>query len=248
MAFTIVFYALKQKNKIASQKIWAFLILCFVSLVFWSLFMTIPMGLTLFVEHNVDRNFLGLIIQPQWALNINSIMIIIGGPLMAFFYNKLRLKGYKVTIPIQFTSALFFIGVGFVVLAISIMFANTNGLINFNWIIFSYILQSLGELCISPIGYAMIGQLIPEKIQNIMMGTWMMIIGVAAVFSNMFFKMAIIGIKSIDPNITNSNFFTTFSVLGISTIIIGFILLFLVPFLHKLIKEQNITDKPIIPS
>ena len=239
MFFVIIFLALKQPTVIAKEKMWAFLILCFMALCFWTLYMTAPLGLILFIENNVNRNVLGYTIQPQWTLNINTVIIIIGGPLMAILYNRLRKKGFNITIPIQFTLSLFLIGLGFVVLAISINFADSKGFISFWWIVFSYILQSIGELCIGPIGYAMIGQLIPHKIQNIMMGTWMMLTGVAAIFANIFTKMAIGTSKSTDPLITNPSFFKTFIILGVSTIIAGIITLCIVPFLHKLIKEKK---------
>jgi POT family proton-dependent oligopeptide transporter len=239
MFFVIVFFAITQPTKIAKEKMWAFLILCFMSLIFWTLYLTIPMGLTLFIEHNVNREIFGFTIEPQWALNINSIIIIFGGPIMAYLYKHLRKKGFNITIPIQFTLALFLIGLGFILLGVSINFANEKGFVSFSWILFSYILQSIGELCISPIGYAMIGQLIPHKIQGIMMGTWMMLSGIAAVFANIFSKMAIGVSTKTDPLTTNPYFFKTFNLLGISTVIAGIITLCLVPFLHKLIKEKK---------
>jgi len=239
MIFVIIFFAIRQPTQMAAKKMWAYLILAFMALIFWTLYMTVPMGLTLFIEHNVNRYYLGLNIEPQWALNINTIIIIIGGPLMAILYKHLRKKGYNITIPVQFTLSLFLIGLGFVLLGISVNFANDKGFVGFNWIIISYILQSIGELCISPIGYAMIGQLVPHKLQSIMMGTWMMIIGVGAVFANIFSKMALGASTKVDPLITNPSFMKIFNILGISTIIAGIITLCLVPFLHKLIKERK---------
>ena len=248
MGFVIIFLALRQKTIIAKEKLWAFLILCFMALIFWTLYMTAPMGLTLFIENNVNRDVFGYVIEPQWALNINTIIIIIGGPLMAVLYNRLRKKGFNITIPVQFTLSLFLIGLGFVVLAVSINFANSKGFVSFWWIVFSYILQSIGELCISPIGYAMIGQLIPHKLQSMMMGTWMMLTGVAAIFANIFSKMAIGVSKNTDPITTNPYFLKTFAILGISTVIAGIITLCLVPFLHKLIKDKkHPTETPSIP-
>ncbi|NGX64016.1 MAG: Dipeptide and tripeptide permease B, partial [Candidatus Anoxychlamydiales bacterium] len=150
MAFVVIFYAIKQKTTIAKEKMWAFFILCFMGLVFWTLYMTAPMGLTLFIENNVNRNLFGYTIAPQWVLDINSVIIIIGGPLMAVLYNSLRKKGFNITIPVQFTLSLFLIGLAFVLLAVSIAFADSKGFISFWWIFVSYILQSIGELCIGP--------------------------------------------------------------------------------------------------
>ncbi len=248
MVFVIMFFAIRQPQKLQAEKIWAYLILAIMSLVFWTLYMIAPMGLTIFIENNVNRLIMGVQIAPQWVLNINAIIIIIGGPTMAYLYKILRRKGFNITIPIQFTLSLFLIGLGFIILPIGIGFASSKGLVNFNWIILSYLLQSIGELCISPIGYAMIGQLIPHKLQSILMGTWMMITGVAAVLANYFSKMAIGESTSSDPLVTNPYFAKTFNILGIGTIIAGIIMLVLVPFLHKLIKEKkHPTEGPSIP-
>jgi len=246
MVFVIIFVALKQKSIISKEKYFAFLILTFMAVIFWTLYMTLPMGLTLFIEHNVNRVFFHVLIEPQWALNINTIIIIIGGPLMAIMYKHLRLKGFKITIPIQFTLALFLIGLGFVILGTSTNFADKNGFISFKWILLSYLLLSIGELCISPIGYAMIGQLIPSKHQGTMMGTWLMTSGIAAVFANMFSKIAINNEKS-DPLVTNPLFAKMFYLLGISTIFAGMILLILVPFLHNMIKEKKSVEESSLP-
>jgi len=100
-------------------------------------------------------------------------------------------------------------------------------------------LQSLGELFISPIGFAMIGQLAPVKLQGLMMGTWLMITGVAATVSSYFSKLALGPTQSIDPLITNNSFSHTFLILGVSAIMAGFLLAFAIRFITQLTQEQS---------
>ncbi|MBN2479143.1 MAG: MFS transporter [Parachlamydiales bacterium] len=245
MAGMIIYFALKQKAKIASEKIWAFLILSIMSVIFWTLYTTIPTALTLFIEHNINRMVLGFKIPPQWALNINGIVIVIFGPLLAYFFNSLRKKGYIISVPIQFTLALFLIALSFIVLGISTYFADPKGLISFSWIIISYTLLSFGELFISPISYAMVGKLIPHRLQNIMMGITMLVTGIAAVFANIFSKMAVGASYDTNPLVTNPHFQRVFFIMGLGTVVAGFIMLALVPILHKLIKEKRVFQKYI---
>ncbi len=248
MFFVVLYLVFKQPTKLAAERIWAYLILGIMSLVFWSLYMMAPMGLTLFIKNNVIRSFHGFTIAPQWVLNINSIIIIIGGPLMAYIYKHLRKKGFNISIPAQFTLALFLIGLAFIILPIGISLSDSKGMVNFGWVALSYILQSIGELCISPIGYAMIGQLIPEKLQGTLMGTWMMLTGLAAVIANIFSKMAVGTTNQIAPLTTNPTYFKTFNILGISAIVAGIIMLCLISFLQKLIKEKkHPTDSSAVP-
>lgn len=239
MAFVIAFFAYKQPTLEARQKILAFLILGFASLIFWVLYQIVPMGLTLFTERNVDRHYLGMLIAPQWAMNINPFIIIFGGPLLAFVFQRLREQGRGLAIPVQFTVGLFLMGVSFVILPVGIYFANSAGLTNFNWIVASYVLQSTGELFISPIGYAMVGLLAPAKLRGVMMGTWLMITGVAATLSSYFSNMALGVTQSKDPLVTNPSFSHTFALLGWAAIIGAVILLLLVPYLKRLTNQKK---------
>lgn len=240
MAIVIAFLAVKQPQAEQRKKVWAYLILALTSLVFWTLYQLAPMGLTLFIERNVDRHYFGFLVAPQWVQNINTIVIIIGGPLLSMFFSSLRSRGYRFTLPVQFSIALFFIGTAFAILPLGIHFADDQGYTNFNWILASFILQSLGELFISPIGYAMVGQLAPPHLQGLMMGTWMMITGVAATLSGYFSTMALGTSQSIDPLITNASFSHTFGLLGWASIAAGVVLIVLIPLVLRLTQEKQI--------
>lgn len=240
MGFIFAYLAIKQPKKEDSKKVWAYIILALTSLVFWTLYQLAPMGLTLFIERNVDRHYLGMLIAPQWVQNINTIVIIIGGPLLSVVFTSLRARGMRLTIPMQFSLALMMIGVAFAILPVGIHYANAQGLVNFNWILVSFILQSAGELFISPIGYAMIGQLAPNRMQGLMMGTWMMITGVAATLSDYFSKMALGITTSTDPLVTNSSFSHTFGILGWTSIAIGIALVIAIPLVIRLTQEKKL--------
>jgi len=242
MLIVIAGIAIQERTREARKKLWAFFILILASLIFWTLYQMAPMGLMLFLTNNVDRRFGEFIVPPQWLLNINTLIIIVGGPTMAYLNRQMRKRGHIIRIPVQFTLALFLIGIAFAILPIGIYFANENGMTAFYWIIICYVLQSLGELFISPIGYAMIGQLIPCKLQGLMMGTWLMIVGVAATLSNYFSQMTFKDVTATNPVETNPLFSETFNILGWGSIFGGLILLILVPFVKKLIQEK--TDKP----
>jgi POT family proton-dependent oligopeptide transporter len=68
----------------------------------------------------------------------------------------------------------------FLILPLGIKLAGPDGKSAFVWLFTSYVLQSVGELLISPIGYAMIGKLAPRQYQGVMMGSWMLVTGLAS--------------------------------------------------------------------
>lgn len=238
IAFVIGYLALKQPTPEENKKIWAYLILALTSLVFWTLYQLVPMALTLFIERNVNRHYFGMLIAPQWVQNINCIVIIFGAPLLSILFTWMRGRGIRLAVPIQFGIALLLIGLSMELLPIGIYFADAHGYINFNWILLSYILQSIGELFISPIGYAMVGQLAPVHLQGLMMGAWLMISGVATTLSGYFSNIALGSATTINPLVTNPNYSHTFGLLGWAAIVTGILFLMFIPFVTGLTQEK----------
>jgi POT family proton-dependent oligopeptide transporter len=218
------------------NNMWTYLILALGSLVFWSLYQMAPNGLQLFAVNNVDLHVGTWAVAPQWVQNINTIVIVVGGPIMAAWFARLRTRGFRVSIPAQFSASLLLMGVGFLVLPVGIKLAGVDGRSAFTWLFLSYVLQSIGELLISPIGYAMIGRLAPAKYQGIMMGTWMFLTGLASLIAADFSGM-VPEPTGTTALVTNPEYATLFGRLGWGSVIAGVILVALVPFLRRLMSD-----------
>jgi POT family proton-dependent oligopeptide transporter len=180
----------------------------------------------------------GVEIAPQWVQNINTVVIVVGGPLLAVLFSRLRARGWNVDLPQQFAASLILMGLGFLALPAGIAHADSLGRVAFAWLFTSYVLQSVGELLISPIGYAMIGRLAPREYQGIMMGSWMLITGLASLFAGDFSGMIPEPAGSTALS-TNAAYASLFSRLGWGSTAVGILLVLLVPFLRRLIKDRE---------
>lgn len=236
--FLLMVMTIRHHPKDERRRMVAYLILALGSLVFWSLYQMVPMGLTLFAEYNIDLSMYGWKIPPQWLPNINTLIIVIGGPLMAMLFKHLRQKGINIDIPLQFTASLLCMGLGMLVLPLGISWAAGDGMVALRWIVWSYVLQSLGELLISPIGYAMIGKLAPERYQGIMMGSWMMVTGLGAVLAGYISGLMPQNAGN-TPLQTNAGYSHVFSWLGWGAMLTGFVLMLLIPLLRRLISRPS---------
>lgn len=239
MVGVIIYLAKQQQTKIAHDKMIAFAVLMIVGTVFWMLYHIAPMGLTVFIDHNVQRQYGQWIIPPQWFQNINTVSIVIGGPILGILLQRMRKRGIQVNIPTQFAIALFCIGIAFIILPVGIAYANDAGLVSPSWILLSYILQSVGELLISPIGYAMIGYLAPTSLQGMMMGMWMLTSGIGGTLSSYSSNWMIAGQENSSALATNSGYSHVFLLLGVFAIAAAVVLCMLIPMLRALIKENN---------
>jgi len=241
VAMTLIYLTVIHKDRREKNNMWAYLIFTLSSLVFWSLYQMAPSGLQLFAVNNVDLNVWGVEVAPQWIQNINTVVIVFGGPLMSAWFQRLRSRGWNIDIPKQFSAALILMGLGFLALPVGIALADAKGLSPFFWLFLSYVLQSIGELLISPVGYAMIGKMAPRQYQGIMMGTWMLVTGLASLFSGDFSGMVPEPSEGAALS-TNAEYSQLFSVLGWSTVAVGVVLVLLMPFLRKLIRDREVAD------
>jgi POT family proton-dependent oligopeptide transporter len=238
VAAALVFLTVKHRDPIEKGNMWAYLILTLGSLVFWALYQMAPNGLQLFAVNNVNLQVWGVQVAPQWIQNINTVVIVVGGPLMSALFGRLRARGWTIDVPKQFAVALLLMGLGFLALPLGISLANDKGMVAFEWLFISYVLQSVGELLISPVGYAMIGKLAPRQYQGIMMGSWMLVSGLASLFAGDFSGM----VPEANGNTalsTNPSYSALFAQLGWGSTAVGVLLVFLIPFLRKLIKDKE---------
>ena len=239
---SLAWITLRHPDRRERRNMWAYLLLALGSLVFWSLYQMSSSGLSLFYDRNVDPLLWHVTIPPQWVQNINTFVIAIGGPLLAIVFARLRDRGWRIDVPKQFATALVLMGLGFLALPLGISLADpATGRSAFFWIFLSYVLQSLGELLISPVGYAMIGKLAPHKYQGVMMGAWMLITGLASLFAGDLSK-SIPTAQDAAPQVTNVVYSKLFSELGWGSVVVGVVLVLLIPFLRKLISDKDTPD------
>ena len=241
VALTLIYLTVRHRDRREKRNMTAYLILTLGSLMFWSLYQMAPSGLMLFAVHNVDLMIGTVQIQPQWIQNINTVCIVLGGPLLSSLFSRMRARGWRIDIPKQFATSLLLMALAFLILPLGIKLAGADGKSAFVWLFLSYVLQSIGELLIMPIGYAMIGKIAPKQYQGIMMGSWMLVTGLASLFAGDFSGM-IPEPNGTTPIATNPEYVKLFAALGAGSLVVGIALLALIPFLRKLI-----TDKADVP-
>ena len=252
VAVTLIYLTVRHPDRRERRNMTAYLILTMGSLMFWSLYQMAPNGLMLFAVHNVNL-FIGKVeIQPQWIQNINTVCIVVGGPILASLFTRLRARGWRIDIPQQFATSLLLMALGFLILPLGIKLAGVDSKSAFWWLFMSYVLQSIGELLISPIGYAMIGKLAPKHYQGIMMGSWMLVTGLASLFAGDFSGM-IPNPTGATAAATNAGYAKLFTELGLGSLAVGIALVVLIPFLRSLITDraeitpEEMTEATVVP-
>src|SRR5438034_2479800 len=189
VALTLIYLTLRHSDRREQRNMTAHPILTIGSLMFWSLYQMAPSGLMLFAVNNVDLMVGPVKIQPQWIQNINTVCIVLGRPVLAALFTRMRARGRRIDIPQQFAASLLLLALAFLILPAGIASAGGDGKSALAWRCRSCVLHSIGELLIRRIGYAMIGKLAPKQYQGVMMGSWMLVTGLASLFAGDFSGM-----------------------------------------------------------
>jgi POT family proton-dependent oligopeptide transporter len=151
-----------------------FILFVFAS-IFWAAFEQAPTSLNLFAKDFTDRQMFRWEIPATWFQSVNSLMIFILAPVFAWLWVALGKRGRSLSSPIKFSLGLFFAAAGFGIMIFPANFlVSTGGAIKVSamWLIISYFLQTLGELCLSPVGLSSMTKLSPRKYVGQMMGVW----------------------------------------------------------------------------
>ena len=154
------------------------IILLFIfATIFWSAFEQAPTSLNLFARDYTNRVVFGWEMPTLWLQAANSVFVIVLAPVFAALWIGLGRRGRDPSSVAKFAWGLFFAGLGFVVMLVaSNIVLNGGGNIRVSpwWLVFSYFLQTLGELSLSPVGLSSMTKLAPFKFKGQMMGVWFM--------------------------------------------------------------------------
>ena len=198
----ILFWSYAKGSRQEFQMMVAAMVLIVFNVVFWTLFEQAGSSLTLFADRNTDRSVFGLfeISAPQ-TQNFNPIAIVILAPLMSILWGVLARRNLEPSIPVKFALALVGVGAGFLFLVFGSSFAGPDFKVGLWWLAGLYVIHSLAELMISPVGLSMITKLSIARIVGLMMGVWFLSISVAQYFAGIVAQFA--SVETVGGQVTN---------------------------------------------
>lgn len=166
------------------------LILTLASIVFWMLFYQMFNSASLYIDRLVDKNFMGIELNTTIFYASESIFIILFGPLFAWLWQVLGRRQQNPSALSKFILSIFLTGTGFLALSLSANLPNSAGLINPLWIFLAYMLLTIGELLLSPIGLSAVTKLAPQHLSGMMMGVWFVSLGFGGLFAGWIAKLS----------------------------------------------------------
>ena len=168
----ILIFSDKSLSKIEIQRISVIFILAFFVIFFWGAFEQAGASLTLFADRQTERTLFGWEMPASYFQSVNPLAVIALAPIMTIVWGFLYARKLEPSSPKKMAIGLGLVALGYVVIAIAVKGLGIGDKVSMWWLIGLYVIHTIGELCLSPIGLSMVSKLAPLRLSSLMMGTW----------------------------------------------------------------------------
>jgi POT family proton-dependent oligopeptide transporter len=165
------------------------IVLLFVSAaLFWAGYEQAGSSLNLFAERHTQRLLpsFNWTIPTGWFQALPAIFVIVFAPAAAALWLALGRRGRDPSLAVKMSLGLLLLAGGFLVVALAAKRAAAGGLVWPSWLVITYLLHVLGELCVSPVGLSSVTKLAPPRLVGQMMGIWFLAASVGNLIAGLF--------------------------------------------------------------
>ena len=139
---------------------------------FWAGFEQAGSSFNLFAERYTERVFGGFEIPAGWFQSLNAMFVFTLAPVFAALWIGLAQRNLNPSTPAKFGLGLVLLGIGFVVMIGAAQLVQQGQRVLPTWLIITYLLHTMGELALSPVGLSATTRLAPQRFAGQMMGVW----------------------------------------------------------------------------
>jgi POT family proton-dependent oligopeptide transporter len=175
----------------------------------------------------------GYHIPPEQFQVLNPFWIAVVSPLLAVLYGWLGRRDRDPSVAAKFAWGFALLAAGFFVFALSVHYAS-SGLVSPWWMVWGYLLQSVGELLISGLGTAMVSRFIEPNRRGLMIGAWFLASGIAQYIGSLVANIATVSSSVTSPMQTLPLYGHLFAVLGWVGAGGTLVALLMLPLMHRL--------------
>ncbi|MGY0693470.1 peptide MFS transporter [Virgibacillus sp. FSP13] len=168
--YFIVMYRSKKTTEVERSRLLAYIPMFIAAIMFWAIQEQGSIILARFADQRTDLSLAGFELQSSWFQSLNPLFIVLLAPVFAWLW--IRLGKSQPSTPKKFSLGLFFAGLSFLVMIVPAIINGTDTLVNPLWLVLSFFLVVIGELCLSPVGLSATTKLAPAAFSAQTMSLW----------------------------------------------------------------------------
>ena len=233
-----VFEMISLKDIALQKKLIAAFLFIFFYFLFNAIYEQSGGSLSLFAKDNLNDSLLFFHIDPNVVNNSsNTFFVIVLSPLIGLLWLWLGKKKIEPNTIVKFGIGFLFLGASFYIFYLTRFFANVEGIASLNVFTFAYLVTTIGELCLGPIGMSIITKLSPKRLFGMMMGLWFL----ASAFGQLAAGKLGAAMSNSNSGITLLSKLQSYTEgyyqLAVYSIIAGVFLILITPLVKKLMQE-----------
>ncbi|WFB09118.1 oligopeptide:H+ symporter [Streptomyces sp. LX-29] len=156
-----------EQSKVSGY-IWFFV----AAAIFWMIYDQGGSTMAAFADTKTVDNVFGIHFPSTWFQSVNPLWVMALAPVFAWMWLALARRNREPNTTVKFAMALLAIGASFFVFVIPMLMASDGDKVSPLWLISIYMIQTMGELCLSPVGLSVTTKMAPQKYSSQMMGVW----------------------------------------------------------------------------
>jgi POT family proton-dependent oligopeptide transporter len=162
----------KKLTKAEIKRITVIFTLAFFVIFFWGAFEQAGASLTLFADRQTNRNLFGWDMPAEYFQSVNPLAVITLAPLFSVLWGFLYKRNAEPSSPTKMAWGLTLVAAGYAIIAFAVHGIGADEKVSMWWLFGLYVIHTMGELCLSPIGLSMVSKLAPLRLSSLLMGTW----------------------------------------------------------------------------
>ena len=166
-------------TKVERDRILVIYVSAFFVVFFWAAFEQAGASLTFFAQEQTNRNLLGAVVPASYFQSVNAVAVVLLAPVTAAIWVALAKRKSEPNSLIKQSLGLMILALGYVVIAIGVKGVGLGVKVSMFWLIALYVIHTIGELCLSPIGLSLVSKLSPMRFVSLLFGVWFLANSVA---------------------------------------------------------------------
>lgn len=219
---------LVRREDVSARRVGAIFVFFVAAMIFWSAFEQAGLTIALFAERLTDNETRFFNIPSAWFQSLNPLFVILLAPLFAALW--MRLGERQPSTPAKFAAGLTLLALSFL-LMVPAAHLTASGRVSPLWLVGLFLLQTMGELCVSPVGLSAMTKLAPARMVGLMLGVWFL----AAAFGNKLAGIIGTSFKSDDPQLLASFFLSVAGMVAAAALALAI----LSPWVRRLMGGVN---------
>ena len=221
-AYFIYLYVFAGLNSNEKKNLLLLFVLFIGAAAFWSGFDQSASSLSIFARDYTDLSVAGYIIPIGWLQFANPIFVVTFAPIFAGIWAHLARMNLDPSLPLKFAIGLIFMALSFIVMVYAVKLAMVSAPVGMQWLLITYLLQTWGELALSPIGLSAFSKYSPKRYMGQMFGLWFLASAIGGVLAGLLGGDATVdGLNSVQPIFTFM--IQYYVVIAIALIVMAFI-------------------------